>query len=83
MPKLTTRDYKKTQSRALKVRGVREFSYGAVTGVVLAGVAFAYLNGRVHKSTEPADSPRPEPQPRGAGRQRRQRPRLGQGLREV
>jgi cell division protein FtsN len=61
MPKLTTRDYKKTHSRALKVRGVREFSYGAVTGVVLAGVAFAYLNGRVHKSTEPADSPRPEP----------------------
>ena len=61
MPKLTTRDYKKTHNRALKVRGVREFSYGAVTGVVLAGVAFAYLNGRAHRGTEPADSPRPEP----------------------
>lgn len=61
MSKLTARDYKKTHSRGLKVRGAREFAYGAVTGVVLAAVAFAYLNGRAHKSTELADSPRPEP----------------------
>src|SRR4029077_13890969 len=61
MAKLPARDYKKTHSRGLKVRGAREFAYGALTGVVLAGVAFAHLHRRAHKSTALADHPRPEP----------------------
>jgi cell division protein FtsN len=61
MAKLTARDYKGSQRRGLKVRGLREFIYGAVSGVVLAGVAFAYFSNRVHKSAEAADAPRPDP----------------------
>jgi cell division protein FtsN len=61
MAKLTTRDYKGSQRRGLKVRGLREFAYGVLTGACLAGVAFAYLNGRLHRAPESSDSPRPEP----------------------
>jgi cell division protein FtsN len=61
MAKLTARDYKGSQRRGLKVRGLREFVYGAVTGVVVAAVAFAYLNGRIHKAPDSADTPRPDP----------------------
>jgi cell division protein FtsN len=61
MAKLTARDYKGNQRRGLKVRGLREFAYGAVTGLVVAGVAFAYLNGRFHNTPEAADTPRPDP----------------------
>jgi cell division protein FtsN len=60
MAKLTTRDYKRSQRRGLKVQGLREFAYGALTGVVVAGVAFAYLNGRAHKNAEVADTPKPD-----------------------
>jgi cell division protein FtsN len=58
--KLTARDYKSNRGRALPVRGLREFAYGAISGLVLAGVAFAYYNNRVHKAAEVPDAPRPE-----------------------
>ena len=61
MARLTTRDYKSSQRRGLPVRGVREFAYGLACGLLIAGVAFAYFNNRVHKPAEGADTPRPEP----------------------
>lgn len=61
MAKLTGRDYKGSQRRALKVRGLREFAYGVIAGVVLASVAFAYVYSRVHKSADTGDTPRPDP----------------------
>ncbi len=59
--KLTARDYKGSQHRGLKVRGLREFSYGALTGLLVAGVAFAYVNGRLHHAADGADTPHPDP----------------------
>jgi cell division protein FtsN len=59
--KLTARDYKGSQRRGLKVRGLREFAYGVIAGVVLASVTFAYVYSRVHKSLETGDTPRPDP----------------------
>jgi len=61
MAKLTARDYKGSQRRGMQVRGLREFAYGAVCGVVVATVAFAYFFGRVHRNPEAADTPRPDP----------------------
>ena len=61
MARLTTRDYKGSQRRGLPVRGVREFIYGAVSGLALAGIAFAYISNRIHKAPEGADTPHPEP----------------------
>jgi len=61
MAKLTGRDYKGSQRRALPVRGVREFAYGALSGIVLASIAFAYFSARLHKAPDPADTPRPDP----------------------
>jgi len=71
MAKLTARDYKSTQRRPLDLRRLREFGYGVVAGAVLATVAFAYLGGKGHRSTEVADAPRPDPHrvaPADAGR---------------
>ena len=59
--KLTARDYKSTQRRPLELRRLREFGYGALTGVVLAGVAFSGLGGRAHHGADPPDTPRPDP----------------------
>ncbi len=61
MAKLTGRDYKGSQRRGLKVRGLREFAYGFVAGAVLASLAFAFVYSRLHKSTESGDTPRPDP----------------------
>jgi len=58
--KLTARDYKGNRGRTLPVRGLREFAYGAITGLFLAGVAFAYYNNRAHKAAEVPDAPRPD-----------------------
>ncbi len=61
MAKLTGRDYKGSQRRALKVRGLREFAYGVIAGVLLASVAFAYVYSRVHRSADAGDTPQPDP----------------------
>ena len=57
MAKLTGRDYKGHQRRGLQVRGLREFSYGAVSGVVVTCLAFAYVSGRLHKLPRRATRP--------------------------
>jgi cell division protein FtsN len=61
MTRLTARDYKSTQRRPLELRRFRELGYGAVAGAVLTSMAFVYLGGKAHKSTELADAPRPDP----------------------
>jgi cell division protein FtsN len=62
MARLTARDYKSTQRRPLELRRLREFGYGLLAGALLAGMAFAYLNGKGgHRSIDPPDSPRPDP----------------------
>jgi cell division protein FtsN len=60
MTKLTARDYKKTSRRSLDLGRHREFGYGLLVGVVLAGVAFAYL-GNARHAREMSDVPRPQP----------------------
>jgi cell division protein FtsN len=60
MAKLTARDYKKTSRRGLDLSRHREFGYGLLVGVVLAGVAFAYL-GNARHAKEASDVPRPQP----------------------
>jgi cell division protein FtsN len=59
--KLTARDYKSSQRRALDVRRYREFGYGVIAGVVLASVAFVYVGAKTHKGAEVADTPHPDP----------------------
>ena len=61
MARLTARDYKSTQRRPLELRRWREFGYGVLAGAVLATLAFVYLGGRAHRSTEGADAPHPDP----------------------
>jgi cell division protein FtsN len=61
MARLSARDYKSNQRRSLDLRKWREFGYGALTGVVLASIAFVYLGGRAHQPQEPTDAPHPEP----------------------
>jgi cell division protein FtsN len=61
MARLTARDYKSTQRRPLDLRRLREFGYGLLTGALLASMAFAYLNGKGHRSADPPDAPRPDP----------------------
>jgi cell division protein FtsN len=60
MAKLTTRDYKKTSRRTLDLGRHREFGYGLLVGVVLAGAAFAYL-GNARHARDANDVPRPQP----------------------
>ena len=67
MARLTTRDYKSNQRRGLPVRGVREFAWGLGCGLLLAGVAFAYFNNRIHKPAEGADTPRADTDVTGPG----------------
>jgi cell division septation protein DedD len=59
--RFTARDYKSSQQRPLEWRRWREFAYGALTGAVLSGVAFAYLNSLGHAHAAAPDSPRPDP----------------------
>jgi len=59
--RLTARDYKSTQRRPLDLRRLREFGYGALAGALLAGMAFAYLSGKGHRSADAPDAPHPDP----------------------
>ena len=59
--KLTARDYKSSQRRALDLRRLREFGYGVLCGVVLAALAFSWLGARAHRGADAPDAPRPEP----------------------
>jgi cell division protein FtsN len=59
--RLSARDYKSTHHRPLDLRRWREFGYGVLTGGVLAGLAFAYLNSLGHAHAAPPDAPRPDP----------------------
>lgn len=59
--RLSARDYKSTHHRPLDLRRWREFGYGVLTGGVLAGLAFAYLNSLGHAHAAPPDTPRPDP----------------------
>ena len=59
--RLSARDYKSTQRRPLDLRRLREFGYGTLAGALLASMAFAYLNGKSHRSLDPPDAPRPDP----------------------
>jgi cell division protein FtsN len=59
--KLTSRDYKSSQRRAVDLRRWREFGYGLLGGLVLASAAFVYVGGKAHRGQEIADAPRPEP----------------------
>jgi cell division protein FtsN len=61
MPKLTGRDYKGNQRRGLPVRGWREFLWGALTGLAVAGVAFGYFANRVHRPDVSDNTPHPDP----------------------
>jgi cell division protein FtsN len=58
MAKLTARDYKKSQRRALDLVRLKEFGAGALIGAALTSAVFLYL-GEVHRT--PADEPRPQP----------------------
>jgi cell division protein FtsN len=60
MAKLTSRDYKKSSRRSLDLGRHREFGYGLLVGLVLAGAAFAYL-GNARHTKETSDVPRPQP----------------------
>ena len=59
--KLTARDYKSIERRPLDLRRWREFGYGALTGAVLASLAFVYAGGHVRRGAESPDAPRPDP----------------------
>jgi cell division protein FtsN len=61
MARLTARDYKKTQRRALDLRGLREFAYGVLSGVALALLAYVYLGGNHRRAVEAAAAPHPDP----------------------
>lgn len=58
MPRLTARDYKKSQRRALDLARLKEFGAGVLVGAVLTSILFLYRD-EVHRA--PADEPRPQP----------------------
>jgi cell division protein FtsN len=58
MAKLTARDYKKSQRRAVDLARLKEFAVGALVGAVLTSALFLYW-GEVHRT--PAEEPRPQP----------------------
>ena len=58
--RLTARDYKSSQHRALGLRGVREFCWGALAGALLTVMAFSWLGNR-HKGSDAPEAPRPDP----------------------
>ena len=61
MARLTTRDYKTAQRRALDFGRLREFGAGVLVGAVLASALFVYMGGKRLASQEAAGGPRPEP----------------------
>jgi hypothetical protein len=61
MTRLSARDYKRTSRHALDFGRYREFGYGLLVGVVIAGAAFLYAGGNRHKAPETADVPHPDP----------------------
>ncbi|HLJ37616.1 MAG TPA: SPOR domain-containing protein [Steroidobacteraceae bacterium] len=61
MTRLSARDYKRHSRRSLDLRRYREFGYGLLAGVVLAGLGFLYTGAKGHKAADPADLPRPDP----------------------
>ncbi|HLY52586.1 MAG TPA: SPOR domain-containing protein [Steroidobacteraceae bacterium] len=61
MTRLSARDYKRTSRRALDFGRYREFGYGVLVGVVMAGAAFLYAGGNRHKAPDAADAPHPDP----------------------
>jgi cell division protein FtsN len=61
MARLSARDYKSAPRRSLELGKWREFGYGVLAGVVVASMAFVYLGGRAHRTTDAADAPHPEP----------------------
>jgi len=62
MARLTTRDYKTAQRRALDFGRLREFGAGVLVGAVLASALFVYKGGKRLATQEAAEEPRPEPQ---------------------
>ena len=62
MARLTTRDYKTAQRRALDFGRLREFGAGVLVGAVLASALFVYMGGKRLATQEAAEEPRPEPQ---------------------
>ncbi len=60
--RLTARDYKSSQHRRLGLRGLREFSWGALAGALLTAIAFSWI-GKGHKPGEAPAGPHPDPHP--------------------
>jgi hypothetical protein len=58
MPRLTSRDYKKSRRAGLDLGRYRQFLYGAGVGVVLASAAFLYAGARAHPAG-PAQAAQP------------------------
>jgi cell division protein FtsN len=61
MARLTHRDYKTNHRRPMDFGRLREFAFGALAGVLLAGVAFIYVGGRHQPAHESSDIPHPDP----------------------
>ncbi|MBS0365802.1 MAG: SPOR domain-containing protein [Proteobacteria bacterium] len=61
MAKLTARDYKSPQHRPLDAGRLREFAWGALAGVIVSGVAFAWYNNHARPAHDIAETPRPDP----------------------
>ncbi|MGH8210777.1 MAG: SPOR domain-containing protein [Steroidobacteraceae bacterium] len=61
MTRLTHRDYKTSQRRAVDLGRLREFGFGALAGVVLASAVFIYVGGKRQSTHEAGDVPRPDP----------------------
>ncbi|MBV8784586.1 MAG: SPOR domain-containing protein [Gammaproteobacteria bacterium] len=58
--RLTARDYKGSQPRALNLRRLRDFAWGAAAGIAAASVLWVYSGTRLRHVEEPA-APRPDP----------------------
>jgi|SRR5579864_2539896 len=61
MTRLSARDYKRHSRRGIDFGRYREFAYGLLAGVVLAGLGFLYTGANHHKAADPADVPHPDP----------------------
>jgi cell division protein FtsN len=59
--RLTSRDYKSAKGRPVNLGRLREFGFGTLLGLVVAGGAFIYLGGRHDAAHDPVETPRPEP----------------------
>jgi cell division protein FtsN len=61
MARLTHRDYKTSQRRAVDFGRLREFGFGAVAGVMLASAVFIYVGDKKAPAHEAAEVPHPDP----------------------